>query len=269
MHPRIALLFLSLSLCTAPAIAETVMEVIPLNNRPASEMQPIIAPLLDSSDSLVGNGFRLIVKTTPAKLEKIKALIKQLDTALNNLSISVVQSRDISAEQLNAEAGIQINVPIHRPSDSEGQINARLSDRKRHKKSRNEQLLRTLEGNPAYIRIGSSHPIQNIYIYDAYGRRTVTRSTHMIDATTGFSVLPRLNGDQVILEISPWSDNMQRGGVIDTRQASTVIRTKLGEWVEIGAADEARQSESSGILSHRESSSTGSLRILVKVEKVN
>ncbi|NOQ37103.1 MAG: hypothetical protein GQ569_14625 [Methylococcaceae bacterium] len=226
------LLFLFSLSCYA---ANTVMEIIPLHNRPASEIHPIIAPLLDSSDSIIPNGFNLIIKTTPTKLREIKALIKQLDSALNNLSITVIQSKDISAAQLNAGIDVDINIPLNKPSDTQGQINARFRQKKSQRSRHNEQVLRTLEGTLAYIKTGSNHPVQSTRIYNSgYGQHTVTRQTQFIEATTGFAVLPRLNGDQVMLEISPWSDNMRHSGRIETQGARTTIRTRLGTWVEIG-----------------------------------
>jgi len=269
LNKMTALLLLFLFSLSAVA-ASTVMEIIPLQNRPASEIQPIIAPLLDASDTLTPNGFKLIVKTTPARLLEIKALIKQLDTVLNNLNITVIQSKDVNAEQLNAQASINVHFPINKPSDTQGQINARYEQKQRQHSRHDEQVLKTLEGVPAHIKTGSYHPIETTHRYNSrYGHRTITRQTQLIEASTGFTVLPRLNGEQVMLEISPWSDNLQSNGSIATQAAKTTIRTRLGEWVEIGAVNQQRQAEETGLLSHRQSNSNKSLRILIKVEKAN
>lgn len=270
MKNKFLLLLLTFLLNINTVAAETVMEIIPLSHRPAADIESVIVPLLDSSDSIVANGFNLVVKTTPEKLRKIKDLIKQLDTALNNLSITVIQSKDISADHLNAGADVYIDIPIDRPSQTQGEINAGIQQKQHHKSSQSQQVLRTLEGTPAYIKVGSNYPVQNIYIYDSvYGQRSISRQTQLIEATTGFAVLPRLNGDQVILEISPWSDEMQQYGNIETQSSSTSIRTQLGKWVEIAAIDEQQQSENTGLLSHGQHSGSKTLRILVKVEKAD
>lgn len=50
---------------------EPVMEVIPLANRPAAEILPLLAPLLDGEDRVVDNGSNLIVRTSPERLANI------------------------------------------------------------------------------------------------------------------------------------------------------------------------------------------------------
>lgn len=256
-------LFLFSMACVA---AQTVIEVIPLFNRPAAELQPLIAPLLEPSDSVVGNGFSLIVKTNPARLAEIKSLIKKLDTAPVNLSIKVIQSKDQTAEQLNAAANINVKIPINHPAEVKGGISGYVQQQQRS--SHTEQSLKTLEGKPAYIKVGSHHPIRYSAVYDSgYGRRTVASNTQYIEATTGFAVLPRLNGDEVTLEISPWSEQMQQGGVIETQSAQTTLKTKLGQWLEIGTINEVSQATGSGLFNVEQGSGENLIRILVQVEK--
>src|SRR5664279_1508121 len=92
--------------------AETIIEVIPVYNRPASEIQPLIDPMLENTDRVIADGSNLIVKTTPDRLNAIKKFINNLDSRLNNLVITVIQSRNTTAEQLNAAARINLNIPV-------------------------------------------------------------------------------------------------------------------------------------------------------------
>lgn len=260
------LLLFSLS-CSA---AQSIIEVIPLFNRPATEVQPLIAPMLEPTDHLVGKDFSIIVKTTPARLAEIKELIKKLDIALTNLSIRVIQSKDKTADQLNAGIDVGVNIPINRPSDFRGGINAYYQQNQQAMRSNNEQVLRTIEGKPAYIKLGGNYPVQYTNVYDyGYGQRAISNTTQYIEATTGFEVLPRLNGDRVTLDISPWSDQMQNNGTIDTQSAQTTLTAKLGQWVEIGTINEQSQSAGNGILSTEQGSGQSVVHILVQVEKVH
>ena len=263
------LFFLALFLFSIGSIAnETVMEIIPLSNRPASEIHPIVAPLLDASDSLIPNGFNLIVKTTPAKLRELKAVIKKLDNALTNLTITVVQTQDFNAEQLNAGLGIDINFVVNNPSQSQGYVEGRYQQQHRQNNIDNQQVLMTLEGTAAHIKVGSHHPIKQTQVYySAFGERIVNQQTQLIEASTGFVVLPRLNGEQVILEISPWSDSVQNNGNINTQEVTTTLKAHLGEWVEIGSVNQQHNSETTENLSYQQKAQTKRLRILVKVEK--
>lgn len=250
------------------AAAQTVMEIVPLFNRPASELQPLIAPLLEPADTVVGNDFNLIIKTTPARLAEIKALVKKLDIALNNLSIRVIQSKDKTADQLNAGLGVDVNISINNPGAIAGQIAGQLEQNQQHISSQGQQVIRTLEGRPAYIKVGGNHPVRYNAIYGSgYGQRTMSGTPQYIEATTGFAVLPRLNGEQVTLEISPWSDQMQNNGSIETQSAQTTVTAKLGQWVEIGSVNEESHSSGSGLLRVEQGSRQNVVHILIQVEK--
>ncbi|MDD1637460.1 MAG: hypothetical protein LUQ56_04905 [Methylococcaceae bacterium] len=102
--------------------AETIIEVITLYNRPASEIQPLISPMLEDTDRVMADGSNLIVKTTPERLNEIKKFINNLDTRLNNLIITVIQSRHTTAEELNAAARVNLNIPIDDLTKSSGRI---------------------------------------------------------------------------------------------------------------------------------------------------
>jgi type II secretory pathway component GspD/PulD (secretin) len=266
LNKSLFLLLLLVSLSCAAA--QTVLEVIPLFNRPATELQPYIAPLLTETDQVVAKDFNLIIRTTPARLAEIKALIKKLDTAPTNLSIRVIQSKDKTAEQLNAGVNVDVVVPINRPANASGQITGGIQQRQQQRSSNNEQVLRTMEGRPAYIRTGINAPIRfTTYSPGYYDQPAIATNTQYIEATTGFAVLPRLNGNDVILEISPWSDQMNNNGVINTQSEQTTIKAKLGQWVEIGTVNESSQASGTGLFSVEQSSSQNTVRILVQVEK--
>ena len=248
--------------------AETMIEVIPLYNRPASEIQPLLSPLLEDTDRVIADGSNLIVKTTPERLEEIKMFIDNLDTPLNNLIITVIQSRHTTAEELNAAARGNLNIPIDDLSKSRGRITGHYDQTQNQSSNESTQTIRTMEGNTAYIKAGNTYPIQNVQIYNSgYGYPAVSTSTEFIDATTGFAVTPRLAGQQAILDVSPWSDNVNARGQIETRNAQSTIRVNLGEWVELGGSDENSQHSTNGNLATIRQTNQNKLRILVKVEK--
>lgn len=249
---------------TAQALADsTVMEVIPLSNRPAAEIQPLLVPLLEPGDTVIDNGFDLIVKTSPARLEAIQALIKKLDAKLNNLVISVLQSSNKSADELNAEAGIAV-------SPSGIGMRGMVGDTRDLRSDQAVQQLRTLEGQAAHIATGQARPVQNYGVYGSpYGYPVISSNTQMVEATTGFAVTPRLAGQQVILDIEPWSERFQRGGQIETQGAHTTLSANLGEWVEIGGVEEIQQSQGGGYGSFNQSTGKNTLRLLIKVDRVD
>lgn len=260
-------------------LAESVVEVISVYNRPASEIQPLLVPLLEGADQIVANGDTLILKTTPERLQTITNLIRKLDVPLNNLLISVIQSWNTTAAQLNAGIGFEINA--QNPSDPigdvgggysqfEGSIYGHSSKINRTNNNQNTQTIRTLEGATAHIKAGSSYPVSNYQIYPGgYGYPSVTQSTQYIEATTGFAVTPRLVGQQVVLDVSPWSDRFNNQGQIQTQEAQTSIRANLGEWVDLGGVDESGQSNGNTPFAYNRQSGQNRLHILVKVDLVN
>jgi hypothetical protein len=64
------------------------------------------------------------------------------------------------------------------------------------------------------------------------------------DIATGFDVIPRVAGDEVLLEIAPQREvagTLGRGSV-QVQRASSTLRARLGEWVELAGADEGASS---------------------------
>lgn len=266
---RILCSFIAISLLIPMAWAqETVLEALPVFNRPASEIQPLIEPLLDIGDMAIADGSNLIVRTTPDRLTAIKQLLSQLDKPTNNLIITVLQSRSGSADELNAAARAQLQIPVDHPSHARGRIAGHIYQTQGQNTDESSQTLRTLEGNTAYIKTGKLHPVENVYIGSpVYGYPSVSSQTRLIEASTGFAVTPRLAGDQVILEVSPWSDRMDARGQLQTQGAQSTLRVKLGEWVELGGIDESADSSSYGTLSRTRQTRQSQLHILVKVDK--
>lgn len=254
-------------------MAEPLVEVISVYNRPASEIQPLLLPLLEYTDQIVANGDSLIVKTTPERLQAITNLIRKLDKPLNNLLITVMQSRDATAEQLNAELGFEVNVPLRRssgPNQFESRIYHQSSKINSTNNNRNTQTIRTLEGATALIKAGNSYPMTQYQIYPGgYGYPGVAQSTQLVDATTGFTVTPTLVGQQVIMDVAPWSDKLNRQGQIQAQEAQTSLRVNLGEWVDLGGVDENGQSSNVSTFSINHQTGQNRLHILLKVDVMN
>lgn len=252
-----------LMLSGAAGADNTVMEVIPLQNRPAAELQPLLTPLLEDGDRVIDNGASLIVKTTPSRLESIRNLINKLDARLNNLIVSVIQSNTKTAAELNAEAALAV-------SPSSVRMHGMVGDTRELGGNQSTQTLRTLEGQPAHIATGQVRPVQNFSVYGSgYGYPSVSSETQMVEASTGFAVTPRLAGQQVIVDIEPWSDRFQQGGRIETQGARTTLRANLGEWIEIAGSGAGEQSDRGGFNTFNHSTTENSLRILIKVDKAD
>ena len=144
--------------------AETVIEVIPIFNRPASEILPLLSPLLEDTDRVIADGSNLLVKTRPERLGEIIMLIDKLDTPLNNLIITVIQSRHTTAEELNAAARANLKLTRNNRLKSSGRITGHYYQTDDQNANESTQTIRTLEGNTAHITTGNTYPMQNVQI---------------------------------------------------------------------------------------------------------
>lgn len=243
--------------------ADTIIEVIPLTNRPASEIVPLLAPLLGDSAQLVDNGSNLLVKTTPDRLAEIKSVVKQLDVRQSNLVITLIQSKQTTAAELNAAAGINLKVAGGNSSKSGGSMGVDVYQTQAKSTDESTQTVRTLDGVPAHINVGSTYLRQNFpgYFYPS--------TTEYIEATTGFEVTPRLAGQQVILNVSPWSEKMNGRGQIDTQNMQSTLRINLGEWVELGGVGGDNGGNSNSKIVTTRQVDKNQRHILIKVDRVD
>jgi len=107
-----------------------------------------------------------------------------------------------------------------------------------------------LEGAPAFIRVGQSLPYVQRFLAFAGNRIVYGQDTQFLNVTTGFEVLPRLNGDRVELEIAPRLSFVGNRGVQDVnfQELRTTVSAKLGEWVDLGGINASRDEISRAIL---------------------
>jgi type II secretory pathway component GspD/PulD (secretin) len=243
----------SLAIAPVPA-AEMVIEVIPLQHRVVDDVISIIKPLVAEGGTVTGMNNQLIVKTTPANLAKIKQILESIDHAPRRLMISVKQDIDsninldesglsgtyasgdtsVSASDSGSTGGLVIE-----GKDDDGNV---IRYRKLHTRSRIEDKntfrVQTLEGDPAYIATGQSVPVANTTTYVTPGGVVVQDAIEYRDVTSGFYVLPRLNGDQVTLLVSPQMARIhpRQGAVFDIQNVETTASGRLGEWIRIGGA---------------------------------
>jgi len=238
-----------------------VIEVITLQNRPVEEIQPLLTPLLDAGEAASGDGFNLIIKASPERLENLRNVIDRLDARLHNLIISVLQSSQQSADQLNAEAGLVVTPSALRMRGMSG-------DTRDFDSRRTSQQLRTLEGQPAHIQIGQIRPVENVTIYNmGYGYPGIAINTELQEASTGFAVIPRLqSNNEVSIDIAPWSDQFLGRNWIATQSVQTSVRTTLGKWIEIGSIGEQAQTDSRGFNGFNYSTHKNERKILIKVD---
>lgn len=270
MKPWIGWLLLAL-VATHPAAADQELVTIQLSHRLADEMAALIKPLLDESETVIPNRSMLIVKASPSKIEQILALVKDLDKSRHRLMITVAQGSGLSAEVLNARAGIQATIDPRYADNIRFSARGHVYQTESRGLGDQTQRVQTLDGQTATIVFGEQIPLPTQTI-TGYGYGVIVNpGIEYVEASTGFAVTPRLTGDQVVIDVAPWSNRMSRdgGGLIDTQGARTTVEATLGEWVEIGGQVETRSQQDGGLLAHRYSTRTEANRIFIKVEDLD
>ncbi|MFQ5643516.1 MAG: secretin N-terminal domain-containing protein [Thiogranum sp.] len=279
-------LLLLLSLLATVVQADSI-ETIQLHNRPAEDIIPVLKPMLGANDSITGQGFQLFVRTTPDNLAQLKQMVSKLDVAAKLLQISVFQGNDRDLRALSMEgsaryqdgnADVRIGSTGNKSRGADVHLSTRGGSATSHTLSTRGRLsdnpihtLRVTEGTQGYIETGESIPYFSVGGGWFRGRGGyVDGGIEYKDVTTGFYVLPRVNGAQVILDVSPFkqSQNKTRGGDINTRSASTQITGKLGQWLAIGGTTEQVQRSGSGIGTRHTTQSRNNESIWIKADLV-
>lgn len=225
----------------ACAAAQGTLEVIPLRHRMADQVIPVLQPLVEPGGALTGQGAQLIVRTSPENLAQIRQALAALDQPQRRLMISVRFDESAERSRFGADADVRI-------SNRGAAASARVDSTRSSGEQRVDQQVQALEGGRAHISTGTMR------FYS--------------EASTGFDVLPRLAGANVTLEIYAQQERYARGGAIQAQRADTVVRGRLGEWIELVGADSAGGSVGGGGLSTREMRSASSRRMWLKVEEL-
>lgn len=234
--------------------AEMSIAVIPLKHRVAQDIIPILEPLVAKGGTVTGMNDQLIVKTTPSNLSQLRAVVNKLDRAPRKLRISVRQ--DVGASLEAREDAISAHVhtddvhagaPAHdgngasvSASNEHGGVSYETISTRDRDDSFNTHFVTALEGQPAWIQTGKSVPLPNQNVYASPNGVVVQNGIEYRDVNSGFYVVPRLNGSQVTLEINPQLNRVDPGGsqVIDTQVAATTVAGRLGQWINIGGANQ-------------------------------
>src|SRR5690606_518042 len=186
MTLRACLLALSLGL-SLPLQAAT--ELIQLNYRTAEDVLPVVQSTLDGQGKVSPYGNQLVINASPEKIQEVRDLLQQLDTAPRRLLISVdtsessLQDRDGYRVDGSARAG-DVEVIAGR-GEVHGRDQVRILRRSTDSRSGGTQQVQATEGYPALIQVGQSVPLTSTSV-GPYGQ--VYQNTQYHSVNQGFYV---------------------------------------------------------------------------------
>lgn len=216
---------------------EQRLEIISLQHRLATDLIPTLQPFVDKQGVISTQNNQLIIRTSDNNLEEIKSLINQLDQPLKRLLIEVKQPLSNSRESTQDSISGRIAFP-----DGKAQISLNKRSTSSRDSNATHQQIQVLDGHTAVIKTGRQVPMATKQIRD--GRHVETVIEHK-DVSSGFQITPHLNGETVLLKITPFSTSLAStgGGIINQQHAATTVSSTLGEWIEIaGVASQDQQS---------------------------
>ncbi len=280
--PRLPLALLLL-IVHAGVLAEVA--VIPLLNRPAEQILPALYPHLEPGGGLSALDNQLIVSTTVENLARLRQIIATLDQPQRQLVITVRQesAQEIGDQGAGVSARIgggQARVTRPCPPDQDGAgmvvrqcenaLRGEVWSTRDLREGHASQRIRVMEGGSAFIHAGVSLPLALRQVVSGPGGATISESVVYHELGTGFLATPRLAGDRVTLEISPWRDTAAGDprGVVETRRVYTTVSGRLGEWIPLGDFDQASRSAAGGYVTYSTRELRQQGRLLLKVEQV-
>ena len=214
--------------CSFSVMAAT--EIVPLNYRTSTDMLPMAQDFLGKDGQVSAYGNQLIIKAEPDKIQELKALIIQLDTAPKRLLITV----DTNENNGRGDEGYSVNGA--QPNQT------RIISRSTTSREGGVQQVQATDGMPALIQVGQSVPITNVQS-DSYGG--YNSQTQYRNVTQGFYVTASVTGDIVHLAISTNRDRMsqERPDVVKVQSTDTTVSGKLGEWITLAGVNQQSQSD--------------------------
>lgn len=250
------------------------LEIINLKHRSAEELLPVIRPLLDKDEMASGMNYQLILRASPRNIAQIKHLLDGIDTMPRRLKITVMQDvdSDTVARLVEVSGSVRLgrNATVSLPGSS-GQAGARIISTRSLEDDKKTQQLQVLEGNRARVASGQSVPVQQT-VQNAWGTQVIS-TTQYRDVSSGFYVLPRVNGENVTLEISSQNDSLapNQGNYPSTRiqNTSSTVSGRLGEWIELGGVGQQSGNDSTSITTRSTSRQNEQRSVLIKVEEVD
>lgn len=263
------------------------LEVIPLKHRTTDEVIEVIRPLITApSGTVSGMNNQLIIRTTAQNLAEIKQVLDTIDNAPRRLLITVRQNSTLngsdSSRSLSGSASsgdVTISSRSSRPQrrgvvveagDEDGNIRYSAVDSVTDRRDDNSFSVQTVDGQAAFIQAGQAVPVSSRDTFIT-GSGVVSRDTvEFRDVTSGFYVLPRVNGDRVTLRVSPQQQQLSPGKIqsFDVQNVETTIQGRLGEWLDIGGLDRSGQDHNRSTLDTQRSRQTEQRSIQLKVEEI-
>jgi len=263
-------LFCYLMLFSFLVQAATEFKIITLQHNFASDLLPTIERMVGPDGTATGMNNQLILRARPDRMREIEAVVKSLDVAKVNRRITVNSNHDAQYLEESVEASGKVKVGKVTVGNNRhakpNTGNVDIQNRTTRSQQSTSQFLNVLDGQRAFIRVGQIVPFTHEWVTITSRYIQIERTTDWHEVTTGFAVRPRTVGNQVELEITPRIAKRNSQGFIDFEELTTIIRTPLGQWMDLGNTMQQHDEVSRKILGYRQSASNNNGNLMIKVD---
>ena len=261
----LAALFVTLSALYADgAAADYPLEMIELRARFPEDLIPILAPLAGPDGTVLGANNTLFVRASPAHLAEIRRALTALDRPPRSL---LIQVRQRSANQTGgAGVGARSDPGYHRdgrggPGTTRIEAVAGSSSGSRDL----SQEVRALDGHRAFIAIGREQPVAYRDLAVGPGGTVIREGSTYQRNESGFYVVPRVQGDQVILEVETRADTGDAVGTRQTSQIQARVQGRLGDWLPLALHTDHDHRRAGGTLFYGQAARSTQGRVELRV----
>ncbi len=212
------------------ALAEAKIEIIQLESTSPEELIPAIKPLLKKDEAVSAKQSQLIISAEPDRIEQIRALVAQLDTAPVQITITIRRADALTIKNDNRQS-----------------TSSRTYGTRKKIETRDQFSITTLDGQPAYIKTGQAIPLPasqpGLLSYDL-----VTPGITYQETTSGLYVRSKVTGHQVRLSLSSRKEAFLNDGSheINKRDLATTVQGELGHWISLGGTSATNETTRSG-----------------------
>ncbi len=289
-RPKVRLFFIGLALALmGPAAALAEVRTFQLENVQVEEILPVLRELLAPETKASGIGRQLVVRGSAGELAEVEKIVGQLDVARQVLRVTVRQEARSAETGTRFEASGQLSrgdleaglgAPVEKQQIRSGASTLQAGGARRigNAAESRDQFVQVLDGEEAWLTIGREVPYTREFalLIDRFGAEGFSQSTDFQQVSTGFVVRPLLQGDRVLLEVTPFladfdsrSDFAGGARAVSFQKATTTTRVPLGTWYDLGGHLQSSSEVGRSFVSYRTRNDEARRQIWVMVEKVH
>lgn len=237
------LLVLWVGVLSLPVQAQSRMEVLPLHHRLAEDVVPVLQGMLEPGGVISSMSGKIIVRSSPANIEQIRAVLAGIDTPQRRLMITVRQGGQRSQSRTQLDAGVDLRL---RGDELDARLRGSADSATRDATERVVSRVQTVDDGEAMILMGQAAPVRERQVFRGPDGVVVADSTRQVTAGSGFYARPRLAGNNVTVTVSPQSQRFAGRGRIEGSGLQTTVSGRLGEWIPLGGVSQLSAYTQSG-----------------------